>query len=117
MDRALNSMRFRGSFSCLILEEIHRVTGVMPEQMVGPAPGFAFGIHVRTAEEKRLDDQMLQFEFASLDLFMNPLVARVETACMTAHCGQSGFFLNSENTFRIGQRVCDRDLDLDMLRS
>ena len=50
----------------LILELIDRMAGMMPEQMIRPASRFAFGVHVRSPEEKCLDDKMLQLEFALL---------------------------------------------------
>src|SRR5437867_492018 len=90
------------------------MTGMMPQKMVRPASGLSCRIHIGPAEEKGLHDQVLQLEFARFDLFMNPLMTRVETPCVTAHGSKSCLFLNSKNPLGVGDRVGDRYLDLNV---
>src|SRR5262245_9050318 len=82
--------------------------------MIRPASWFAFGIHVCPAEEKRLYDEVLQLQFASLDSLVNPLVTRIESTRVPAHRDESRFFLNGENSFGVGERVRNRDFDLNV---
>ena len=48
----------------LIGEQIDRMRGVVPQQMVGPAARLALGVHVRAAEEIGLHVHLLDVEFA-----------------------------------------------------
>src|SRR5256885_1683279 len=91
------------------------MTGMMPEQMIRPASGFSLGVHIRAAEEKRLDHQMLQFEFAGFDFLMDPLMAGIEAPGVSAHRDEAGFFLHGENPLCVGDRVCNRNLDFNVL--
>src|SRR5438105_15065010 len=86
----------------------------MPQEVVRPASGLSCGIHIGPAEEKSLHDKVLQLEFARLDLLMNPLMTRIETTCVAAHGSQPCLFLNRKNPLGVGNRVCDRYLDLDV---
>ena len=49
----------------LIGEQIDRVRGVVPQQVVGPAARLALGVHVLAAEEIGLDVHLLDVEFAA----------------------------------------------------
>src|SRR5690606_20143661 len=62
--RPLECENFGGRLAGLMLEEIDRVAGVVPEQMVDPAPRLALEIDVLAAEEEGLDDEMLKLELA-----------------------------------------------------
>src|SRR5215471_9103011 len=82
--------------------------------MIRPASWLAFCVHVRAPKEKSLYDEMLEFEFARLDFLVNPLMTRIKAARVASHRDKSCFFLNRNNSFSVGKRVCDRDFDLDM---
>src|SRR5579862_7374773 len=86
----------------------------MPEQMVRPASGLSFGIHVRSPEEKRLNHKVLDLELAFCDFLMDPLMAGIEPARMPGHCHDAGLTLNGEDPFRICQRVGDWNFDFDV---
>src|SRR6185295_596968 len=93
MDRALHGVDFGCDLTRLVLELVDGVAGMMPEKVVGPAPRFTFGIHIGSAEEKRLHHKMLKREFTLLDPVVNPLMAGIETPRVTAHGDESGFLL------------------------
>jgi hypothetical protein len=57
------------------------MAGMMPEEMIRPASGFAFRVHVRPSKEEGLHDQVLQLELTLLDAFVNPLMAWIERGC------------------------------------
>src|SRR5213593_3054103 len=103
MNRSLQCAHVGGYFAGLVLEEIDRVAGMMPQQMVRPAARLAFGIHVGAAEKEGLYDQVLQLQFARFDSLVNPLMARVEAAGVSAHGHETRFFLDRENSFRVGE--------------
>ena len=44
----------------LVREQVDRVGGVVPEQVVGPAARLAEGVHVPAPEEVGLDVQLLE---------------------------------------------------------
>ncbi len=96
-------------------EQIDSVRGVMPEQVIGPAPRLAFGVHVLATEEIGLDVHLLDGEVARRDPVVDELVARIEPAGVADHAGQAGFLLLSQHCLGIAQAVGERDLDLDML--
>ena len=59
-DRALHRVGdLVTSLACLVLEEVNCVRGVVPEQVVGPAPGVTERVGVGATEEVRLDVQLL----------------------------------------------------------
>src|SRR3546814_12776165 len=66
--------------SRLIGEQVHRVRGMMPQQMVGPGSRLPLGVDVLASEEIRLDVHLLEVELASADLALELLVRRVEPA-------------------------------------
>src|SRR5262249_26201627 len=39
-------------------------------------------------------------------------MARVESTRMSAHCNDTGFFLHCENSFSVGKRISDGNLNL-----
>src|SRR4029079_11205167 len=67
MDRSLKRARLRNSLPGLVLEQVDGMTGMVPQQMIRPASGFALRVHVRATEEERLHDHVLDVEFTSLD--------------------------------------------------
>ena len=88
---------------------------VVPEQVVGPAARLAERIHIGAAEEVGLHVHLLEVEFPGQDFLVHPLMARVETAGVTAHGDKPGLLLQIGHGLRIAQRVRKRDLDLNML--
>src|SRR5262249_61081341 len=74
----------------LVLEQVDRVGGVMPEEMVGPAARIAGRIDVLAAEKIGLHVHLLDRELALLDALVDPLVAGVEAADVTAHGDDAG---------------------------
>ena len=115
MWRTLHGVNVRRDLTGLVLEEIHRVAGVVPQQVVGPAPGLAEGVRVRATEEERLAHQMLKAKLPGLDPVVHPLVARVEAPDMVRHRHQAGFALHLGHPFRTRERVGHRDLDQHVL--
>ena len=85
MDAALRTRKhFRRHLAGLILKQVDRVAGVVPQQMVRPAPRLAERVHVGAAEEVRLHVHLLHLQLARLDALVHPLVARVEAARVAA---------------------------------
>ena len=115
MQRALQGEGVGGWLPGLVLEEIHGVAGVVPEEMIRPTPGLARGVGVGPAEEVRLDIHLLDLEFTGEDLPVDPLVARVEPPGMPAHGDQTGFALDKVHPLRVGERISDGDFDHDVL--
>ena len=60
----------------LVGEQVDRVRGVVPEQMVGPAARLALGVDVPAAEEIGLHVHLLDVELARHDPVVHLLVAR-----------------------------------------
>jgi len=85
VDRALQRIGLDDRRSALVGEQVDRVRGMVPEQVVGPAAGFAQGIDIAAAEEIGLYIELLQIELAGNDLLMHILVARIEAPRVTAH--------------------------------
>src|SRR5438034_3286242 len=115
MQRALHCAGFGGDLAGLIVKQIDSMACMMPEQMICPASRFSFRIHVRAAVEKRLNHEMLQFEFTGFDLLVDPLVAGIESPCMSSHRQEAGVFLNGMDSFGIGEGDGNWDLDLHVL--
>ena len=111
MVRPLLRPHITGRLARLVLEQVDRVTGVMPQQVVGPGSRLAESVLVLAAEEERLDDEMLQLQLPRLDPFVHPLVARVEAPCVAHHGGQPGLLLDLHQCLGVGQVVGHRDLD------
>src|SRR2546421_11122650 len=105
MQRTLHGMCFRGNLTGLVMKQIDSVAGMMPEQMIRPASGFSFRIHVGPAEEKCLNDQMLQLEFTGFDSLVDPLMAWIESPSMSAHRYEAGLFLHRKDSLGVGKRV------------
>src|SRR6185369_17046933 len=105
MQGALHRADFRRHFASLIDELIHRMTRMMPEQMIRPAARLAFRVHIRSSEKERLHDEVLQLEFAGFDLFVNKLMTRVESPRVATHRDKTSFLLNCQDLLRIRERV------------
>jgi len=71
-------------------EQVHRVRGVVPQQVVGPAARLAQRVDVGAAEEVGLHIHLLDVELARRDLLVHLLVAGVEAAGVAAHGHQAG---------------------------
>ena len=101
--------------AALVGEQVHRVRGVVPQQVVGPAARLAQRVHVAAAEEIGLHIHLLDVELARLDLVVHPLVAGVEAARVAAHRHQAAGFGHAHRFLAIGQHVAQRNLHLHML--
>jgi hypothetical protein len=108
-------MDFGSDLSSLMLELIHRVTRVVPEKVICPAAGFAFGIYIGSAKEERLNDEVLQSEFSFLNSVVNPLMAGIEAARVASHRGETGFLCDLQNHFRVCQIIRNRNFHLNVL--
>jgi hypothetical protein len=115
MQRPLHGMDIARRLARLVLEQIDGVAGVMPEQMIGPASRLAFEIDVLAPEEESLHNQVLQLQLAGDDAVMYPLMRWIEAARVPRHRDQSGCLLRIGYALCVGQRIGDRNLDLDML--
>ena len=102
-------------FARLVLEDVDGVRGVVPQQVVRPASGFAQRIHVRAAEEVRLHVHLQDEQLAGEDPFVDPLVGRVEPAGVADHADESGLLLDAVDLFCVRPAVGQRDLHLHVL--
>ena len=93
---------YRG-FAGLILKQVYRMAGVVPQQMVGPTARLAQGIHICPSKEVRFHDQMLNREFTGLYPVMDPLMTGIKTSDMVNHRHHACFFLHLHHPFGVGQ--------------
>jgi hypothetical protein len=82
--------------------------------MVSPTARIAKRIGIRPPKEVRLNVHLLNFELVCLDASVNPLVARIEPARMTAHRHESRLLLRFDDAATLGKVVAQRDLNFDM---
>ena len=75
MDRALHGVGDLRLLAGLVLEQVDRVRGVVPEQVVGPAARLPGRVHVGAAEEVGLHVHLLDGQLARDDAVAHPLVA------------------------------------------
>ena len=115
MRRALQRIALRDVLPGLVGEEVHRVAGVMPQQVVRPAARLAERVHVGAAEEVGLHVHLQHLQLAGLDALVHPLVARIEAAGVARHGDQAGFLLHLHDHLGVVHRVGHRDLYLDVL--
>ena len=111
MGRTLQDLNVFGEVAGLVLEQVHRMAGVMPQQVVGPAPGLAQRVDVGAAEEEGLGHQVLKLQLPGLDPPMHPLVARVEASHVVHHRDQAGGPLYLDHPLGAHERIRHRDLD------
>jgi hypothetical protein len=64
VDRALHGVGLHDGAAGLVGEQVHRVRGVVPQQVVGPAARLAQRVHVGAAEEVGLHVHLLDVELA-----------------------------------------------------
>ena len=115
MNRTLHAAGNRGHLSGLVVEQIDRVAGVMPQQVVGPATRLTQRVHVAATEEVGLHIELLQLQLTGDDLVMDPLVAGVEATRVAGHGNQAGFACHLDDLDRIGQAIGHRDLNHHVL--
>src|SRR5262252_1502119 len=101
--------------AALVLKEIDRVGGVVPQEMVGPAARIARRVDVPAAKEVGLHVHLLDLELALLDLLVDVLVARIEPPHMAAHGGDAGLLGDLHQVLGVLDAVGDRDLDQHVL--
>ncbi len=99
----------------LIGEQVDRVRGMVPEQVIGPGARLAERVHVGAAEEIGLHVHLLDMEFAGEDPLVHELVARVEAARVADHGDEAGLLLRRDHRLGVLEAVGERDLDLHML--
>ena len=115
MHRPLDAHGLTGEFAGLVLEQVHGVAGVMPQQVVRPAARLAQRVRVGAAEEIGLHVHLLDLQLAGRDTLVDPLMAGIEAAGVAAHGDQPGLLLHGQDRLGVGQAVGDRDLDLHVL--
>ena len=115
MDRALHRVAVGDVLAGLILEQVDGVGGVVPQQMIGPAPRVAGGVDVLPPEEIGLHVHLLDLQLAGLDLLVDVLVARVEAPHVAAHRGDAGFLGDLHQVLGVLDAVGDRDFDQHVL--
>ena len=101
----------------LVGEQVDGVGGVVPQQVIGPAPRLAEGVRVRAPEEVRLHVHLLDRRAHRRPIApVHPLVARVEAA-RVADTSRRDRCARCAATHRlaVGEVVAQRDLDLDVL--
>ena len=111
VDRSLHRVAFRDRLAGLVVEEVDRVGGVVPQQMVGPAARLAGGVDVLAAEEIGLHVHLLDLQLALLDPLVDPLVAGIEAAHMAGHGDDAGLLGDLRQRLGILDIVGDRNLD------
>ena len=111
MNRPLNRVGNHRSLTGLVLEQVHRVTGMVPQQMIGPRSRLPRRVHVLSAKEVGLHVHLLDGELTRLDPLVNPLVTGIEAAHVTGHTDHAAFFLDLDQPLRVRDGVGDRNLD------
>ena len=96
------ALRLHDGAAGLVGEEVDRVGGVVPEQVIGPGARLAGGVHVLAAEEVGLHVHLLDRCFTGGDLAVDVLVGRVEAARVADHAGEAGLLLGLEHGLRVG---------------
>ena len=99
----------------LVLEEVHGVRRVVPEQVIRPGARLAERVRVAATEEIGLHVHLLDPELAAPDAPMDPLVRRVESPRVTDHADAAGVMLHACDLARVRPVVGERDLDLHVL--
>ena len=115
MDRPLHGIAIRDRFAGLILEQVDGVGGVVPEQVIGPAPRLARRVHVLAPEEIGLHVHLLDIQFALLDALVHPLMAGIEAPHVADHGDDAGFVGDLHQRLGVLDRVGDRDFDQHVL--
>ncbi len=101
-------------FTSLILEQVNSVGCMVPQKMVGPGPGFTFGVDIFTTEKIGLNIHLLNGNFTDCYLFMHPLMGGIEAAGMSDHADKSRFLLYLVNSLGFFPVVGKGDFHLHM---
>ena len=115
MHRPLNGVGFYDRAARLVGKQVDGVRRVMPQKMVGPGARLPKGVHIAAPKEKRLHIEVLNVKLISFNFAVYPLVRRIETARMAAHCHQARLLLQCHHRPSVGQRVGQWNFDLYML--
>ena len=107
----LHRITIGNHLASLILEQVDRVRGMMPEQMIGPAARLAGRIRVGATEEVGLHVHLQNLELALLHPLVNPLVARVEPPHVSRHAVDAGLLGDLSQLLGVRDAVGDRDFD------
>src|ERR1700704_2437805 len=115
MDRPLHRIAIRDGLARLVLKQVDRMGGMVPEQMIGPAARISRRIDVLAPEEIGLHVHLLDLELALLDPLVDPLVARIEAPHMAPHGDDAGLLGDLHQLLGVLDAVGHRDLDQHML--
>src|SRR5579862_5790054 len=99
----------------LVAKQIHGVCSVMPQQAVGPGTRFAQRIDIGAAKEIGLYVQLLNFELATGNALVYPLMGWIESPGMPDHTHQPGLLLQFGHGLGIRPAVRQRNLYLHVL--
>jgi hypothetical protein len=91
---SLDGVGLHNPFTGLVLEQVNRVGGMVPQQVIGPGAGLAEGVGVRPPEKVGLDVHLLDGELARADPVVHVLVGGVEAPGVAGHGDEAGFLLN-----------------------
>ena len=94
MNGALDCIAVGDGLCALILEQVYRVSCMMPQQVIGPASRIACGVDVPAPEEIGLDVHLLDAQLAFLDPLVDPLMTWIEAAHVPGHSDDACFLLN-----------------------
>ena len=115
MDGALNRIGFHNLATRLVLEEIDRVRGMVPKQMICPAAGLTERVHIRAAEKVGLHIHLLDVESACFDFLVHILMRGIEAPGVAAHGDLAGGLSCLHYFLTIGIHITQRDFHLHML--
>ena len=108
-------MGFDDRATALVGEQVHRMGGMVPQQVVGPTARLTQRVHVGAAEKIGLYVHLLDVEIASLDFLMNPLVAGIEASGVATHGDQARGLLQVHHLLTVFEDIAQGDLDLHVL--
>ena len=95
--RIVSVSMFAGHLAGLILKQIDRVAGMVPQQMIRPAARIARSVDVFAAEEISLHVHLLDVYFTGGNLVVDQLMRRIKAAHMARHGDHAGFLLGGDD--------------------
>ena len=114
VNRALNRVSLHHRTARLVSEQIHRVGGVVPQQMVGPTAWLAQCVHVAATEKVGLHIHLQQIELPRLDLLVHKLMAGIEATGVAAHGHQTSLLLQRHHLGTVFIHIAQRNFHLHM---
>ena len=101
MNRSLYSVGLHNGATGLIGEQIDCVGRMVLQQVIRPTTRLPQGVHVGASKKVGLHIHLLNVELLCFDLMVNPLMAGIETTCVTTHGHFASFFGNANHFFSI----------------